>query len=82
MYLSSLQACNNRGEYETIFSLKQVKTRYQYKGFTITDFHGDNEFVQHQYVLAPAHLHTCVPNNHIREIKLSVLKIEEQVICR
>ena len=40
----SVQACNNRVKSETISELKQVKTKYQNRGFTITDYHGDNEF--------------------------------------
>ena len=40
----SFQACNNRGKSETISGLKQVKTKYKYICFTITDYHVDNEF--------------------------------------
>ena len=40
----SVQAYNNRGKYETIYGLKQVKTKYKDRGFTITDYHGDNNF--------------------------------------
>ena len=40
----SFQACNSRGKFETMSGLNQVKTKYKYRGFTITDYHGKNEF--------------------------------------
>ena len=40
----SVQACNNRGEYERILVLKHVKEKYKDIGFTITDYHVENEF--------------------------------------
>ena len=40
----SVQVFNNRGKSETISELKQVKTKFKDRGFTITDYHGDNEF--------------------------------------
>ena len=39
---SSVQACNSRGKNEIIYSLKQFNSKYQDRGFTITDFHGNN----------------------------------------
>ena len=44
IYFMSVQACNNRGGSETILVLKQVNTKYKDRGFTITDYHGNNEF--------------------------------------
>ena len=64
----SVQACNNRGKSETISGLKQVNTKYQNRGFTITDYHGDNEFEHPRDFLAPDHLHTCDTNEHIWDI--------------
>ena len=64
----SVQACNNRGKSETISVLKQVKNKYQNRGFAITDYHGNNEF-EHPYdFLATDHLHTCDANEHIWDI--------------
>ena len=40
----SVQACKSRGKSEIISSLKLVNSKYQDRGFTMTDFHGDNEF--------------------------------------
>ena len=40
----SVQACNNRGKYETIPGLRQAKNKYKDRGFTIKDYHGDNKF--------------------------------------
>ena len=44
IYFRSVQACNSRGKPETIFVLKKVKTKYKDRGFTITNFCGDNGF--------------------------------------
>ena len=77
----SVQSCNSRGKYETIYVLNQVKTKYKDRGFTITDLHGNNEFENIHNFLAPAHLHTCSANEHIRDINRSIRKIKEQVRC-
>ena len=37
IYFRSVQACNNREKFETISVLKQVNTKYNDRGFTITD---------------------------------------------
>ena len=55
----SVQACDNRGKSETISVLKQVNTKYKDRGFTITDYHGNNEFEHLRDFLSPARLHTC-----------------------
>ena len=44
IYFRSVQACNNRGKSETISVLNKVKTKYKDRGFTITYYHGDNEY--------------------------------------
>ena len=44
IYFRSFQAYNNRGKSKTISGLKQVKTKYKDRGFTITYYNGDNEF--------------------------------------
>ena len=61
----SVQACNNRGKSETISGLKQVKTKYKNRSFTMTDYHGGNAFEHLCDFLAPTHLHTCAANEHI-----------------
>ena len=48
--------------------LKKVKTKYKDRGFTITDYHGDNEFKHH----------TCATNDHIGDIKKFIQKIMER----
>ena len=45
-----------------------MKTKYKYRAFNISNFHGDNEFEHLCNFLSPAHLHTCATNEHIREI--------------
>ena len=77
----SVQACNNRGKSETISVLKQVNTKYKDRGFTITDYHDDNEFEHLWYFLSPAHLHACAGNEHIEDIKRSIHTIKERVRC-
>ena len=37
-----VQACNSRWKFEAISGLNKVNTKYQYRGFTINDYHGDN----------------------------------------
>ena len=64
----SFQACNNRWKSETLSELTQVKTKYKYSIFTITDNHGDNEFEHLRIFLAPAHLHTCASNEYIGDV--------------
>ena len=44
IYFRSIQECNSRGKSEMISGLNKVKTKYQYRGSIITDYHGDNEF--------------------------------------
>ena len=68
----SVQTCNRRGKYEIISGLKQVKAKYQDRGFTITGFHGDNKFEHIQDFLSLSHLHTCAVNEHIGEIARSI----------
>ena len=58
-----------------------MKTEYKYRGFNITDFHGNNEFEHLRDFFAPAHLHTCSANDQIVDIKRSIRKIKEQVRC-
>ena len=81
MYFMSVQACNNRGKAETISGLKQVKNKYKDRGFTITYYHGGNEFNHLHAYLEPAHLHTCAANEHIWDIERSIWTIKEQVRC-
>ena len=64
---------------ETILGLKQVNTKYKDRGFTITDYHGENEFEHLRNFLAPAHLHTCAKNKYIRDINIYIQKIKKQV---
>ena len=56
-----------------------MKTKYKDRGFTITDYHGNNEFYHLRNFAAPAHLHTCATNDHIGYIKRFIRKIKEQV---
>ena len=58
-----------------------MKTKYEDRGFTITDYHGKNEFGHLCNFLAPSHLHTCATNEHIRYIEISIRTIKEQVRC-
>ena len=81
IYFRSVQACSIKGKSETIYGLNQAKTKYKYRGFTITDFHGKNEFEHLRDFLAPAHIHTCDTNEHIGDIKIPIWKIKERVIC-
>ena len=48
--------------------LKKVKTKYKDRGFTIKDYHGENEFKHH----------TCATNEHIGDIKRFIQKIMER----
>ena len=73
----SVQACNNRGKAKTISGLKQLNTKYKDRGFTITDYHGDNEFEHLRICLAPSHLHTYTVNEHIGDIDISIRTIKE-----
>ena len=79
---SSVQAYNNRGRSENISGLNQGKTKYKYRGFTITYYHGDNEFEHLCNFLALAHLHTYTANEHIGDIERFIRKIKERVVCR
>ena len=47
-----------QSKYKTLSGLKQGKTNYKYRGFTITNFHADNEF---------EHLHnfSTIPSTHM-----------------
>ena len=76
IYCSSVQARNSRRKSETVYGLKQVKTKYKDRGFAITDYRGDNEFEHLHYILAPAHIHTCATNEHIGGIKRSIRTIK------
>ena len=58
-----------------------MNTKYKDRGFTITDYHGENEFEHLHNFLAPVHLHTCAANDHIRDIERSIRKIKERVRC-
>ena len=80
-FFSTVQSCNNRGKYKTILVLKKVKTKYNNRGFTITDYHGNNEFEHLRNFLAPAHLHICASNEHIGDIERSIWTIKEHVRC-
>ena len=77
IYFGSVEACNRREKSETISGLKPVKTKYKDRGFTISDYHGDNEFDHLHYFLAPTHIQKCATNNHIGDIKRSIRKIKE-----
>ena len=72
IYFRSVQVCNNKGKFEIISGLKQVKTKYLDRCFTITDYHGKNEFEHLCDFLAPAHLQTCAENEHIGDIERSI----------
>ena len=82
IYFRSIQEFNNRGKFKTMVGLNQAKTKYKYRDFTITDYHGDNEFEHLHNFLSPAHLHTCSTNEHIGNIKRSIRTIKKKVICR
>ena len=45
----SVHAINNRGKSEIVYGMNKVNTNYQFRGFTITEYHGDNEFKPLQY---------------------------------
>ena len=64
-----------------ISGLEQVKSNYQDRYFTITDFRGDNKFEHIQDFLSPAHLHICSANEHTNDIEQSIWKIKERVRC-
>ena len=57
IYFRSVQASSSRGKYRTISGLKQVKIKYKDRDFTITNFHGDNEFEHLHNFKASTHLH-------------------------
>ena len=58
-----------------------MKTKYEYRGFTIKYYHSDNEFEHPHNFLAPDHLHTFSANKHINDIERSIWIIKEQVRC-
>ena len=58
-----------------------MKKKYKDRGFTVIDYHGDNEFENLHNFLAPAHLHTCAANEHTGDIKRFVRTIKELVRC-
>ena len=58
-----------------------MNTKYKDRGFTITDFYGNDEFDHLHGFLAPDHLHTCAANEHIRDIERSTQTIKERVRC-
>ena len=79
-YLRSVQACNIRGKSE-IISDKKKSSPSTRTGFSITDFHGYNEFEHIQDFLSPSHLHTCTVNEHIGDIEWSIHTIKERMRC-
>ena len=81
IYFRSAQACNNRGEYESILVLKNVKEKYKDIGFTITDYHVENEFEHLRDFFAPSHLHTCAANEQIMDIERSICATKGKVRC-
>ena len=64
-----------------MLGLKQVKIKYKYRGFVITNYNGDNEFEHLCDVFASAHLRICAKNDHIRDIVRSIRTIKERVRC-
>ena len=58
-----------------------MKTKYKDRSFTITDYHGGNNFEHLRDFLAPAHLNTCAANEHIGDIEISIRTIKDQVRC-
>ena len=80
IYFRSVQAYNNRRKSETILGLNQVRIKYKDICFTITDYHGDNEFEHLHKFLAQSNLHTCAANEHIGDIEISIRTIKERVI--
>ena len=58
-----------------------MKKKYKDRGFTITYYHGENEFEHLLIFLAPDHLHTCAANEHIGYIYRSIRTIKERVRC-
>ena len=77
----SIQACTGQGKVELKKGLYIVKKTYEYMGFGITQYHGDNEYDKIISDLFPSTLYVCSADEHIWVIERASCTVKERVRC-
>ena len=78
----SVQSCNSGSIGTIIAGLKLIQKKYRTRGFSISEYHGDNEFDKSEIkdFLTPALVNIYARHEHVGEIERSTRTIKER--CR
>ena len=76
-----IQECSFWGKIELKKGLDIANQKYEYRGFGIKQYHGDNELEKIIPHLLPPALHICAKNEHIGGIYCESLTVKERVRC-